>query len=465
MMARARTAEEQAAWNRLSVQERQRQNQAQTAGRGGTAAPAGPATPPPINYRDPVAVSGAVAQRGLDAVNDPTTVAAQTGARNILAGQGGAGSGTGYQNYNPINDTLAQRLLAEPSDADELVRQFLGVQGTVGAKPAPYDPKDPYAVRPGAIQVVNYGGGGSIGGAQGAGGAAGGGVVPDATGTGVFGTKIRELLDSGVNAADIQTMIDAQNADINRGLSSSLWGLDAAAQGTGRLGGDTWSGLQNQARRDAVGQMGTFAASTRLGAQKQLQDLYQGLLGQVNARDIAAMNDATQRFGIATNASTSGAGSAEANATARRAQDLNALGMLLSNQQFGQGQLGDLGARLSTDQLSAMGLAPDLAGVGLSGLGAANQAAGTEAGLAASRMNAGVARSGQNLQAEMFNSQLQQQQVNDYLRLIMGLGSMGGTSTTQGQNVVAGLGVNPTGAAIQGGLGAGLAAYGYGRGG
>lgn len=455
-------------WASLSKEEQRRINQMTPAerqarqGGGGAGGGGGAAASKPVNYKDPVAVSAAVAEAGLAAGKDPTTQAAQQGVQNVLAGQGGAGSGSGYQNYNPINDELATRLLGESSDADELVRQFLGGGGTVGGGGAPaYDPKDPYAIRPGAHQVISFGNQNPSLGGTGTG--QGGGVVPDASGTGLFGTKVRELLDSGGSDADLQTIIDAQNADINRGLSQSLWDLDAQAQGTGRFGGDMWAGLQNQARGDAVGQMGTFASKTRLGELADRRSLYQNLLGQVNARDIASMSDQTQRYGINASASAAGAGNAEANALARRGQDLSALGMLLDNQQFNTGQLSGLGDRLSTDQLSSIGMAPDLAGISLAGLGAANQAAGNQVSLRGAQISGGVARAGQNLQAQMFNSGLQQQQLNDYLRTVMGLGSMGGSSHTEGSNVVPGLGVNPTGAAIQGGVGAGLAAWGYGR--
>lgn len=462
----ALSPEEQRRLNQMSPAELRAHNQGQ---RGGAAAPDTGGSPN-INYRDPVSVSAEVARQGLAAGSDPTTRAAEGATQNILRGQGGAGSGTGFQHHNPIADALAERLLGEPTDAEALLRQFVGPGGTVGgAGGARPDPNDPYAPRPGAYQVINVGGGGNLGGAQGAGGgaAAGGGMVPDTVGnsTAFFAQKMKEFLNSGASDADIKAVIDAANADVNRGLQTSLWDLDAASQGAGRLGGDTWAGLQNQARSDAARQMSNVASQTRLNELQNRRGFYENLLGQVNARDIAAMQDATNRFGISTSASSAGAGNAEANALARRAQDLSALGMILENQRGNTNQLAGLGDRLSADQLASIGMAPNLAGINLSGLGAANQAAGNQVALRGAQIQGGVARAGLNLQADMFNAQQQQQQINDYLRTVLGLGGLGGTSHTEGSNVVPGINVSPTGAAIQGGIGAGLGAYGYGRGG
>jgi hypothetical protein len=279
-----------------------------------------------------------------------------------------------------------------------------------------------------------------------------------------FATQVRQLMDQGANDADIQAVIDAMNGDVTRGMQGDLWALDAQAQGTGRFGGDMWSGLANQARSGAAREMATNASSTRLNELAQRRAMQQGLLGQVNTRDLGAMQDATQRYGIDASASAAGAGAGDAAAATRRAQDLQALGMLMNNQQFGTNQLAGLGGQLSSDQLNAIGAAPSLAGIGLSGLGQAGNSAQTLAGMDAARLQAqtsrGIANSQLNQQAQMWNAGQGQQQIQDYLQLLQGIGGMGGYSNTQGQNVVPGLGVNPNAAALMGGY-AGY--YGGGR--
>lgn len=421
-----------------------------TGGGGGAAAPAG------TNFNDPNSISAAVARAGLNAGNDPTTRAAQGGVQNILSGQGGADSGTGYQGYNPINDQLAQRLQGEDYGADDMIRNFITGGGN-GSQGGGYDPYAP------------GGGGGGGGGYYGTSASSvahdrqmvSGGGPPDTMASGgYFQEQVRHLMDQGVDNASIQAIIDAQTADITRGTQANLWGLDAQAQGTGRLGGDAWRGLANDQVRGAAGEIGRYSASTRLGARAQQQALQENLLGQVNSRDIAAMNDQTQRYGIDSASSSARAGSADSAALARRAQDLNAMGMLLQNNQFNTNQLSGLGTQLSNDQLTAIGQAPGLAGIANAGLGQANNAAGNQVALRSAQIQGGTARAALNQQAQMYNASAQQNQLNDYLRMITGIGSMGGTSHTEGTNVVAGAGYNPTAAAVTGGIGAGLAAYG-----
>lgn len=462
----ALSREEQRRINQMSPAELRAYNQGQRGGGGAAPAPdTGGA--PAIDYRDPVSVSAEVSRQGLAAGSDPYTRTAQTAGQAILSGQGGAGSGTGYQGYNPINDALAQRLLTEPNDAEALLRQFVGNGGTVGGGGG-----GPAGTGGGGMggRYVTYGG--NVANASGStaanammGAGAGGAAVPDTVGNSnaYFATELKKLMDSGANDADIQAVIDAANADVLRNQQTALWDLDAAAQGAGRLGGDTWAALGGQARSDAAKQMLTNASGVRLGEVANRRALYQNLLGQVNSRDLAAMQDATQRYGIQQAASSAGAGAGAAAAAQERGQNLQALLAIQQGQQFGTGQLAGLGGQLSGDQLNAIGMAPGLAGINLSGLGAANQAVGNQVALRGAQIQGGVARAGQNLQAQMFNSGLQQQQVNDYLRTVLGIGGLGGTSHTEGQNVVPGLGVNPIGAGIQGGLGAGLAAYGYRR--
>jgi hypothetical protein len=409
----------------------------------------------PAGQSDITQLSNQIAQRGLQAGNDPTTRAAQQGVQNILSGQGGADSGgTGYQGFNPILDNLAQNLggKLDNQNAANQIENFLG--GAYGGSNANGSGGGSYGVTP--TDFTGYyrsnGMGGTVGGS-------GGGLEPDSTvPSGLFNDKVKQLLDSKTNAADLQTLIDAQNADITKGMNQANWDLDAQAQGTGRFGGDMWKGLANDARTNAVRQMANASASTRLQDQAQRQSMYENLLGQVNTRDIAAMNDATNRYGISTSAAASGASAAANAAATKRAQDLQALGMLMQNEQYNQGQYGDIGNSLSQDQLGAIGQSQGLAGIGLSGLGQANSAVGNLVGqlgaqnsLRAAQISGGNARAALNQQAAMYNSELPWNNVNNYMGLLRGIGGMGGSTTVQGQNVVPGAGVNPYAAAAMGG--------------
>jgi hypothetical protein len=112
-------------------------------------------------------------------------------------------------------------------------------------------------------------------------------------------------------------------------------------------------------------------------------------------------------------------------------------------------------------------MVPGLEGIGLQGLQSALGAGGGMTDLRGqdiqrqiANQQASTARAGLNLQRQgmnqqlgMYNASQQQGAVNDYLRTILSIGGLGGTSTTTGTNVQPGLGVNPTGAALQGALG------------
>lgn len=406
-------------------------------------------------------------QQGIDADNTPTmnqsrnTLANIMGAAGTAGGSAGAGERTGFEGYNPILDRLARNYEDEPQNADDMLRNFLS----------------------GDYSRAGGGGGGSSTGGGGRGGGygppaymqqmhdtgrsgSGAGMVPDTMARqSYFGDQVRRLMDEKTNEADIQTLIDQQNADLNRGMAGQLWDLDAQSQGTGRFGGDMWKGLSNDTRRATAQEMLRGAAGTRLSEQEARRQLYENLLGQVNTRDISAMQDATNRYQADQSAAAASAGAGASADAARRGQDLQALSLLMQNQQYNQGQLGDIGARLSTDRLGAVGLTPDLEGVNLGGLGAANSSVGNLVGLRGAQIAAGTQRgiaNGQlglaydqmNQQAQMFNAQAAQNQVNDYLNMIRGIGGMGGMSHTYGQNVQPGLGVNPYAAAAAGGAAA-----------
>lgn len=437
----------------------------------GTPSPTGPTTPA---YDNPNAILSEVARRGFDAGNTPTI----TGARNAMAniwgaagksgGSAGNGEETGFEGYNPILDRLTGTLESdvERRNGRDLLENFLGVGNGNGNGGGGY--------------LGGTGSGGSgVGGSRGGGGSGGryagvvaggdlrpggsavGGSVPDTMAVpSFFADQTRRMFDDPGNDADIQAMIDAMNADAARSLYADQAALDAAAQGSGRLGGDTWKGMANDARRTANESMLANAAGVRVGDRNARRQAQLAALGLVNQRDLGLLDANTSRENASMAASASAGASADAAALARRGQDLQAIGALMDDERYSLGQLGQLGGQLSGDRLSSLGMVPGLEGVGLSGLNAALGAGGQfvdmrgqDTALRQSQIGAGTQRAAMNQQLGIFNASQGQQQVNDYLRTIMGIGSMGGTSHTSGTNVQPGLGVSPTGAALQGALG------------
>ncbi len=456
------------------------------AGSGGTGSAATPTAP---SYNTPEAIFSEAARRGFATGDTATVGQGRAAIGNVLGGTGTAAgattSGTGFGGYNPILDRQAQRLEA---DADsrvgrDLLLDFLdendrgggggnpsyggngnGSGGRTGGANVQYGYQ---AGTGGAPAPMQYGGPGGPGGPN-------GGVpdtmVPDS----YFGTETRRLMDEQANDAELQTLIDAMNADVERSMFRDQAQLDAAAAGAGRFGGDMWKGMSRDAREEALQEMLKTSSSVRVGDRESRRQARLAALAGVNQRDLGLLGANVQREGIAANeraaGAAAGAGAAAMQdqlALARRGQDLDALSQLLDYEQFGLGQISGIGGQLSSDQLAAMGMIPGLEGVGLAGLDVATRSGGGMVDLAGQRLQAGAARQaanlqqqGLNLQRAQFNAGMGQGQLNDYLATLRNIGSLGGSSRTVGSNVQPGLGVNPTAAAIQGGIGGGLAGYG-----
>lgn len=496
-------------------------------GKGGGAVKAGPASvSPAINYQDPTSVFGAVAQRGLDAGNSTTQTQARNAMGNILGAAGGGGpEQTGFEGYNPVLDRLTGRLEgnADRANARDLLLGFLNENQRGGvAVGAGIDPTRPTVPRPSGGS--SGGGGGAIvrtspqgtraerlkaqqvfydeenaaraAATTGASSAAGGAGVPlrqpgpkDVPDTmdvdTYFAEQTRKIMDEQANEAELEALIASMNEDTEKGMFRDLAQLDAAAQGSGRFGGDMWKGMNTDAREEALQEMNKTASGVRIGDRESRRQARLAALQGVNTRDLGLLGANVQREGIAAGersanaAARASAGAAAAGADAqmqiaKRGQDLSAISQLLGNEEFNLGQLGQVGGQLSSDRLGTLGLVPGLEGIGLSGL---QTALGAGGGLVDMRgqdinkqiagQNANIQRQGLNLQqqglnqqASIWNAGQQQQLVNNYLGTLQNIGSMGGTSHTVGTNVQPGLGVSPTGAAAMGALGGGLAAYG-----
>lgn len=445
-------------------------------------APGTASTPTGPDLGTPQGIFGEVARRGLNAGDTGTQSQARNVMGNIWGDAGGPGSAaggeyTGFERYNPVLDRLTGTLEGDVNDrvGANLLLDFLNEN--------------------------NRGGAGGAGGGNGNGGGGGGGNVrflpagtsaakaamasnpAFAAGAGVpdtmvpesfFGTETRKIMDEQANEAELQSVIDAMNADVERGMFRDLAQLDAAAAGSGRFGGSTWAALNRDAREEALQEMTKTGSQVRMSDREARRQARLAALTGVNARDLGLLNANVQREGIAAGERAAGAGAAAASgaaadqiALAKRGQDLSAIGALLENERFSLGQLGDVGGQLSGDRLAALGMVPGLEGIGLNGLqmalgagGGLTDMRGQDIGLRQAQIAAGVQRQGLAQQAGMFNAGQQQGLVNDYLRTLMGIGGMGGTATTRGTNVQPGAGVSTGAATAMGALGGGLSGAG-----
>ncbi len=439
------------------------------------------APPKPTGPQTPEEIFRQVAQQGLNAGNTQTQAQARAGIGNVLGAAGGGGpEHTGFEGYNPVLDRLTGRLetSADQNNARDLLLGFLnenarGGGGASAASPTSGSnkrvPGDPYSGRVAQMYTPSGPGGTNTG-------IANFGGVPDTmVPESFFGTQTRKMFDEQANEGELAALIDAMNKDTERGMFRDLAQLDAAAQGSGRFGGDMFKGMNSDARRAALEEMAQSSAGIRVGDREARRQALLANLGMVNQRDLGLLGANVQREGIAAGERSSSAASAAAAAgqadqlaLARRGQDLSALGALMDNEQFGLGQLGQIGGQLSQDRINTLGLVPGLEGIGLQGLNIANAAGGgmvdmrgQDTSRSIANMQTKLGQQQLNQQAGIFNAQQQQQQVNDYLRTVLGIGGLGGTTQTNGTNTQpVGALPNGTANAIVAGLGAGLSTYG-----
>lgn len=444
-----------------------------TTGPRGKPVKASPGTPTPVTSTPTTAPKSAAdifrqaAERGFEAGNTDTIKQGRAATANILGAAGGGGpESTGFEGYNPILDRLAGTLEGDVNSRKgrDLLLQFLGENGRDGSGAG--------------------GGGSSKGGSNVRYGYAKGSPqamaaagynnnsVPDSMkADSYFADETRKIMDEKANEAELESLINEMNADTEKGMFRDLAQLDAASQGSGRFGGDMWKGMSLDAREEALQEMNKTSSGVRMTDREARRQARLNALSGVNARDQALLNANVAREGINASSAAAAGASADSLALAKRGQDLQALGALLDSENYSIGQLGDIGSQLSGDRLTAMGQIPGLEGVGLSGLnialgggGGLNDITQMQNQLKLGQAQIGVQRQGLNQQLGMFNAGQSQNVIDDYMRSILGIGGMGGTQRTVGQNAIPGAGVSVGGAAAMGALGGGLAGYGAARG-
>lgn len=444
-----------------------------TMGPGGKAVKASPGTPTPATGTPTTTPKSAAdifrqaAERGFEAGNTDTIKQGRNATAAILGAAGGGGpESTGFEGYNPVLDRLAGTLEGDVNSRKgrDLLLQFLeedkrGGSGGGGTGGSSGGGNVRYGYAKGSPQAMAAAGYSNN-------------SVPDSMkADSYFAEQTRKIMDEGANSAELEGLISAMNADTEKGMFRDLAQLDAASQGSGRFGGDMWKGMSLDAREEALQEMNKTASGVRMNDREARRQARLNALAGVNARDQALLNANVQREGINASSSAAAGASADQMALARRGQDLQALGALLDTENFSVGQLGDIGSQLSGDRLTAMGQIPGLEGVGLSGLqialgggGGLNDITQMQNQYKLGQAQIGVQRQGLNQQLGMFNAGQGQNTVDDYMRTLLGIGGMGGTQRTVGQNAIPGAGVSVGGSAVMGALGGGLAGYGAARG-
>lgn len=282
-----------------------------------------------------------------------------------------------------------------------------------------------------APQTV-YRGSGAAGSTNGSGGGAGG-LVDSHTGGWADQQMDWFFDDARMNPMDdpsMQAYLDQIQRESQEDLDHQLGQIGDEFDDRGMYG-SSLRALENVRTREELGEAREQAITGAMMDQRnRMLGSRVDLLGLQGQRDIAATNDRTNNRQIdaqsAASAAALGAGAADREASmglARRGQDLDAIRLMMSHDEYGLNQLGDLSGDLSADQFSALGAMPAINDIRFRNLGAA--------------LGASTGIDNMNNQAAARNAQARQQAANapgqlldDYMRRIALVGGMGGTSTS-----------------------------------
>ena len=377
------------------------------------------------------------------------------------AGGAGGGSNAGSQalDYNPVLQDLYGRLGGASLDqSSDLLSQFYQ-QGGGGTGETAAPAQAPM----GSTYAAGYiNSSGQIVRPSSAGGAAG--VIGDSTaGPGLFNQYAQDELSGKYldpNNPQLQAYLDVINRRGQQALQQQLDTVGDQADAVGMYGSSGQALQSSRTQAAGLQNIDDSLATATYQAYGDERNRMQDTAGLVNTRDVDAAQIQAQ---AAEGAANRGASSSEAAADRAldlqlqtRGQNLSALQSLQQNNQFGLGLLGNLGTQLSSDRTSAIGQAPGIDDAQYGGLQKAlgvSQAFG-QADAQAKARNAAIQWQNQNAQGVNLDS---------YMRRLGALGSTVQTTTNDGQLDSSGhpVGnvVDPTGASIAGGLGAGLSAW------
>lgn len=367
---------------------------------------------------------------------------------------------------NPVAQDLYNRLGGSSlSASDDAIRNFLGGGNGLGGAAAGggsgpgADPNSPY------YGMAVQGGGGQV---LASGGMAGGGsdlrshITDQSSDNSLFSQNAQAILGGKYmdpNDPSLKGYLDALDHRNQLALQSQLDNVGDQFDKVGMYGG-SGQALQSAQTR-ALGLQGMSDADSTAIFNARQQGLAQisDTLGQVNQRDIAGSGMASNESIAASGRAAGAASAADQLALAQRGQNLQAIGMLTQNNQYGIGQLGDLSNNLSQEQMSAAGLAPALNSAQYTGLQNAYNVA-SDVGKQQASANA------RNSQIAYQNANAAGQNLDDYMRRLGFVSNVEGSTTTSNSNGTSSGaggaygGPDPNAAAIAGAAGAGLSAWG-----
>lgn len=438
----------------------------QQGGGSSSAGPKAPSVPKPADYLGNLPNPGNVLNDvlgGLDdfTLNNPDTNTARTWINDML---GNSGMGT-----NPWSRDLYSDIGGvTPLDSFDWLKEYIGGAGGGpgggaggaggGSRSGPRRASNvTYTQNPDGTFSVHNGVAGN-----------GAGQVPDTVGPSdsFFAKQIKALFDSArldpANDPTMQATLEAMRRENGQDLLSSIQDLTAQAENQGAYGSGLYRAMTGQAREQSMESLDSAIAGLLHGAREGALGRQMQGLNETNTRDIAAMQDLTNRYGIDASSAAAGAASGAAAADAAEGRRLQAMNMLLGGQMDILGLRGNMANMTQSGQLGAMNGAMGLGQMAQQGLGMqgdiGQNVLGSLLGYNNSqlqydlgRRGIGVQRGQLDLANRQFQDQVTQGSLNDLLNIIMGVGGMGGTNNQPGQYLPSG--PDPFTAALMGGFG------------
>jgi len=296
--------------------------------------------------------------------------------------------------------------------------------------------------------------------------------------------QIRALADprnfDPANNPTLGPLMAKLRAEAGENQNAMMQDLAMQSEGSGLFGTGGHDYAMTRAREEGMESLDQQIAQILYGDYNAAQGRLMEGINMGNTRDMASMQDATQRYGIDSSAASAGAGIAAQQADAREARSLQALGMLggmgqdllgfkgsmanmrqdgqlgALNAGLGYGQLGmqgfNTGLAAQQNQLAALGLKGDAA-QGISNAYLQDQANKNNLRLGLGQI--GVARQGNNLQRL---GMLNDSQMN-LMNMLSQLASMGGTNTQTNPGQIIPGGPPSWVSGLTAGLGTGLNMY------
>lgn len=370
--------------------------------------------------------------------------------------EGGLGGNEVYQDlYGRLGN-------ASLDDSTDWLEQFLTGEGGMGGGGEPVDRKASSRYGPLAS---------GMSGGAGYGGAGGGGGIGDSTrGGGLFSDYAKGVLGGKYldpNDPVLKDYLEVIQREGQEDLDAQLDDVGDEFEGVGMYGGSGLA-LERGMTRSKGNQGISDARSKALyDFRGQGMDLMGQVGGQVNQRDISAADIAAQERASGAASAASAGASAAANATqlqiANRGMNLDAIGMLMNNNQFGLEQLAGLGNSVARDRFGAVGAMADTDAARYGGL---DRAYGVSRDMA--QQDAADRRRAE--ERRYANATAGSRHLDEYLNRLGFFNNAGGSSTsrTVGENVVPMTpygGPDPASAGLAAGLGTFFTGYGaYGGG-